>query len=224
MLRLLLLTALLLTAPTGALAGRIIRGVPQVTDGDSLRIDGVRVRLHGIDAPESGQRCLDAEGAAWRCGRAATRALRARIDGGSVRCRRVGADSYGRTVARCSLRGRDLNAWMVKQGWAVAYRRYSTRYVRHERRARRASRGVWAGPMVMPWQWRAGERIEPSKQASTAPEGCPIKGNINRSGERIYHLPGTHAYPKVRIDTDRGERWFCTAAEARAAGWRAVRR
>ena len=72
----------------------------------------------------------------------------------------------------------------------------------------------------MPWDWRKGERLI----ASLPPGECAIKGNINRDGERIYHVPGGRGYEATRINPKRGERWFCTADDAREAGWRAVKK
>ena len=99
-----------------------LSGVASVTDGDTLRIGAHKIRLHGIDAPESKQTCR-AGGETWRCGAAVTRALRERLGGRPVACEERDRDRYGRIVAVCRLAGEDVNAWMVSQGWAVAYLR-----------------------------------------------------------------------------------------------------
>ena len=91
-----------------------------VTDGDTVRLAGERVRLHGIDAPESKQTCV-AGGRRWRCGSEATRALARRIGGRPIACEERDRDRYGRIVAVCRVRGEDLNRWMMRQGWALAY-------------------------------------------------------------------------------------------------------
>ena len=205
----------------GQLSGRV-----SVTDGDSLRLAGRQVRLHGIDAPESRQTCVTG-GKRWRCGAAATRALRRRIAGRPVTCQAKDRDRYGRIVAVCRVAGADVNRWMVRQGWALAYRRYSRAYVGEENAARAAKRGIWKSQFVPPWRWRGGERL--AGRVSNPPvevgaRGCRIKGNISRKGTRIYHVPGGQYYERTRIDTSRGERWFCSEAEARAAGWRRSRR
>ena len=111
---------------------------------------------------------------------------------------------------------------MVKQGWALAYRKYSADYVPHERTAKAARRGVWRGEVIAPWRWRRGERLEAA--ARTDSGECRIKGDVNRKGTRIYHVPGGASYARTRIDTAKGERWFCTEAQARAAGWRRAKR
>ncbi|MBK1669259.1 succinoglycan biosynthesis protein [Rhodovibrio sodomensis] len=137
--------------------GSNLVGNARVIDGDTLAIEGKRVRLHGIDAPESDQTCLDG-GRRWPCGRRSTRALRDRVAGDTVRCVGDEEDRYGRLIAVCYADGTNLNAWMVEQGWAVAYRRYSTEFVGEERKAESAGAGVWRGRFVMPWEWRRGER------------------------------------------------------------------
>lgn len=110
---------------------------------------------------------------------------------------------------------------MVAEGWAVAYRRYSMDYVKQEDQAKSVRRGIWAGRFAMPWDWRRGERsIERQAPGDRPAAGCTIKGNIGSQGERIYHVEGGRFYGRTKIDPSRGERWFCTEAEAPAAGWR----
>jgi endonuclease YncB( thermonuclease family) len=138
--------------------GPLISGSAKITDGDTLRINGQRIRLHGIDAPEGGQRCKDSAGAWWRCGNQAARNLSRKTDGRSVSCRGREHDRYGRLLAVCDAGGEDLNAWMVRQGWAVAYTRYSFRYVVDEVVARVADRGIWSGDFVLPEEWRRQNR------------------------------------------------------------------
>lgn len=130
-----------------------------VTSLSSVTIWGTKgIRLNGIDAPESAQPCRDARGKTWRCGQQAALALSDRIARRSVSCRPTGTDRYGRVVAYCFAAGEALNRWMVGQGWAVAYRTYSTAYVDAEDSARSAGRGIWQGRFEMPWDWRAGRR------------------------------------------------------------------
>ena len=195
-----------------------LSGPARVIDGDTLRIGATRIRLHGIDAPEAAQTCTSAEGADFACGAVATQALVTVIGEGRVACTPVDLDRYGRTVARCAVAGRDLGQAMVAAGYATAYRAYSTAYVKAEDEARRAGRGLWAAQMQNPADYRAAQA-----QVQAAPASCAIKGNIGGGG-RIYHTPGQEHYAATRISTAKGERWFCTEAEARAAGWRAARR
>ena len=213
-----------------------VSGRASVIDGDTIEVGGERIRLHGIDAPEREQLCR-AGGKNLRCGRQASRALADRVDGRLVVCEEQDRDRYGRILALCRADGQDLGAWLVFQGWALAYRRYSTAYVKEEATARAARRGLWRGAFVPPWDWRRGMRL-PSTHPTPAPEeertrgradgqdpgACRIKGNVSRDGERIYHLPGGQYYERTRIDPAKGERWFCTEAEARSAGWHRSRR
>ncbi|MDE2792146.1 MAG: thermonuclease family protein [Paracoccaceae bacterium] len=85
--------------------------------------------------------------------------LKDRIGGQPVACEERERDRYGRMVAVCRVRGEDINAWMVAEGWVLAYRTYSHAYVDQETVARTAKRGVWRGELVEPWAWRRGERL-----------------------------------------------------------------
>jgi len=135
----------------------VFSGKPKVTDGDTIRIGNIRIRLHGIDAPEAEQTCT-AGGREWRCGHEATNALTEIIADRSVSCNRRDKDRYGRIVAVCRAGSIDLNAWMVEEGWAVAYRRYSMDYVQDEGEARGRKAGLWRGEFAMPWDWRRRKR------------------------------------------------------------------
>jgi endonuclease YncB( thermonuclease family) len=145
-------------ASTPAVASDLV-GVASVIDGDTLEIRGVRIRLHGIDAPESRQSCMRASGARWRCGQQAALALSDRIGRRTVNCSVRDVDRYGRAIAACRQGNEDLNRWLVSEGWAVAYRRYSRDYIEAETAARSAGRNIWSGQFVMPWDWRRGQRL-----------------------------------------------------------------
>lgn len=215
-----LLAALLVPQQAHALE---MIGRASVVDGDTIEIRGERLRLHGIDAPESGQLCLDDRGARYRCGQHAALALANRIGAGNVRCDLLDRDRYDRHIAACFQGHSDLNRWMVLHGQAVAYRRYSTEYVSVEASARGQRIGVWQGDFDLPWEWRRGSRSVTARgaAATAAPPSteCAIKGNISRNG-RIYHVPGQTHYDRTQISPGKGERWFCSEAAARAAGWR----
>lgn len=135
-----------------------LAGTARVLDADTLEMRGHRVRLDGIDAPETRQACRR-NGQRYQCGVAATQALRRRIGGHAVACAVSGQDRHGRLLAFCQAAdGTDLNSWLVEQGWALASRRYATRYVAQEERARAAQAGLWAGAFVPPWEWRRSAR------------------------------------------------------------------
>lgn len=136
-------------APGAPLIGRA-----RVIDGDTLDIDGTRIRLFGIDAPEKAQKCRDRNARPYGCGIWSMNALQGRIDGQTLVCERRDTDGYGRTVAVCRQGDTDINRWMVETGWAIAYRQYSNAYVEAEESARQETRGLWAGSFVPPAQWR----------------------------------------------------------------------
>ena len=129
----------------------------RVIDADTVDVGGVRYRLHGIDAPEARQTCR-AWGRSWDCGAAATEALMSRARG--LSCTGSGSDAFGRTIGICSAGGVDLNAWLVANGWALAYRQFSGDYVAEEEEAQANRRGIHRGEFVAPWDWRRGERLE----------------------------------------------------------------
>ena len=123
-----------------------------------LDLSGMRVRLYGIDAPEAAQTC-QRNGREWACGTDAMRALETEIGSLGVSCEEQDIDRYDRVVGICHTGSRDLNAWMVRSGWAVAYRQYGGEvYDGEEVMARVAQRGLWSSDFVMPWDWRRGER------------------------------------------------------------------
>jgi endonuclease YncB( thermonuclease family) len=141
------------TGPTSA-QDRIV-GVASVIDGDTIEIRGQRIRLFGIDAPESSQLCERTTAERRRCGQQASFALADRIGRATVRCDPRDLDRYGRVVAVCFRGNEDLNRWMVATGWAVAFSRYSLDYVADEAAARRSQVNIWSGNFDMPWDWRA---------------------------------------------------------------------
>ena len=135
-----------------------VSGIPSITDGNSIRIGNLRIRIHGNDAPERRQLCRSAQGKDRHCGQASTHALAALVGRRPVRCLKRDVDRYGRLVAQCFGGSTDLGAEQVRQGWAVTCRRYSRAYVAQEDQARRARRGIWAGEFQMPWDWRLQNR------------------------------------------------------------------
>ena len=199
----------LLADPAGAL---------RVIDGDTFDIGGERVRLFGVDAPERDQPCTDSREEPWPCGAWVTAQVDALYGGAQAACTTLDIDRYQRPVVRCSIGGRDLGQMLVADGLATAYREYSWDYDLDEKSAQLAAIGIWSGGMQPPAAFRAAQA--PAPQA--APGDCDIKGNISGSGQ-IYHRPGDASYSDTRIDETRGERWFCSEAEAVAAGWRAPR-
>ena len=134
----------------------------RIIDGDTIHLGKVRVRLHGIDAPETHQTCRSAKGETYPCGKRATSVLVLRAAAG-VSCEPAGdeQDRYGRMIATCyAVDGTNINAYMVRSGHALAYRKYSQKYVPQEERARAGRRGMHRGAFVAPWDWRRGKRLQ----------------------------------------------------------------
>src|SRR6516164_4128565 len=152
----------------GRAAGAKISGVPRVVDGDTIRLGETRIRLHGIDAPESDQLCNSRGGGTWACGKEATRALSDMLVSGEVTCEPITLDRYGRTVARCFLGSADIQADMVRRGLSWAFVKYSRDYVLQEADARAAGVGIWQAETTPAWDYRAMRWAEYDK---TAPAG-----------------------------------------------------
>ena len=143
----------------------VVQGPAIVVDGDTLRVSGVRVRFDSIDAPEVHQSCLVGT-VVWRCGQQAKAALENWVAGRNVVCAKTGEDMYGRMLASCTVAGEKAQDWMVRNGWAFAFRKYSLKYLPQEQAARRKGVGLWVGRFLYPWTWRA------CSKPFRAPTGC----------------------------------------------------
>jgi endonuclease YncB( thermonuclease family) len=220
-----------------------ITGVAKIREGDQIQIGNHRIRLGGIDAPSADQLCLNTKGERWTCGVAARDELIKHADNKTWTCHtRQVTDRRGRTVARCEVDGEDIQKWLVRNGWALAYARFSHDYDADEKAARDARAGMWQGAFIAPWDWRVRNKktailgaVKPPEHARAillasasgpvAPSpDCTIKGNVNRSGECIYHQRTSRWYAQIRMHIDKGTRWFCSVDEAEAAGCRETRR
>ena len=205
-------------------------GRASVIDGDTIEIAGERIRINGIDAPESSQLCEDDQGQSYRCGAMSARALDQLLaESRPLRCEFVERDQYGRFVGNCfRADGVNVAAALVRAGMALDWPRYSGgAYALEQSAAVAAKAGIWQGEFQPPWEWRAAQRNSLTVAPFIAPvtsDGCGIKGNISRSGEQIYHIPGMRDYDQTQINERAGERWFCSEAEAQDAGWRRAQR
>lgn len=151
-----MLAVLLVVASIVPAAAADLIGGASIIDGDTLEIHGTRIRLWGIDAPESAQLCRNDDSDPYRCGAKAANDLDAFIARRPVNCVPVSLDQYGRTVATCSVGGVDLGDWLVGHGLALDWPHYSHgRYSAAQADAKRAERGIWTGSFVEPWQYRA---------------------------------------------------------------------
>lgn len=208
----------LITLPLMAIANP--QGDIRVIDADTWDVGGTRVRLHGIDAPELAQTCDSQQRVNWPCGHWVSDQVRAQYDGKTAKCDRITTDRYNRTVARCWVDGRDVGQDMVANGLAFAYRKYSMEYDLDEKGAAINNRGLHAHYIQSPAQFRA----TPANNSLASDRECPIKGNISSKGVRIFHVPGQRDYERTVISENKGERWFCTPANAITAGWRKAKR
>jgi len=130
-----------------------ISGTPTVVAGDIMIVNGVRVHLHGIDAPEPNQVCV-AKGRNYRCGTVAMTALMDLVAGTPVTCHLRDGKASSFAYATCEAGGFDLSSNMVHTGWALADRKSTDKYVMVENRAKKAKRGLWRGKFALPWDWR----------------------------------------------------------------------
>ena len=207
---------LLVTGASADFQGRVVG----IADGDTFTLltpgnQQIRIRLAEIDAPESGQ----------PYGQKSKQALSDLIFRKNVVVRVQTTDRYGRKVARPFVGDLDVCEEMIRIGAAWAYRQYlrDENLPAIEAEAKVEKKGLWGlseAQAVPPWEWRRNGG-NPAPEVQTG--DCQIKGNINSKGDRIYHVPGSRHYSQTRINESRGERWFCSEAEARGAGWRAPR-
>jgi len=219
-----------------------ITGIARVREGDQIQIGNTRIRLGGIDAPSVDQLCLNDTGERWTCGVAARDELIKHADNKPWTCHVRQTDRRGRQVAQCEVDGEDIQKWMVMNGWALSYVRFSHDYDADEKTAREARAGMWQGAFIAPWDWRVrnnktvilGTAKPPpnahaillaSASGPVAPSpDCTIKGNINGAGECIYHRPTSRWYAQIKMKISKGTRWFCSVDDAEAAGCRETRR
>ncbi len=149
---------MLLLASGCAQSADEIRGRARVIDGDSIIVDRVEIRLWGVDAPEYKQRCRRNH-RNWECGKAATKALRSRLSGRSLRCRRISKDRHDRVVARCKANNESINRWLVRNGWALDYRRFSKgAFAGEQSRAKAQRKGIWSAEFEAPEKYRRRNR------------------------------------------------------------------
>ncbi|MCA1385603.1 MULTISPECIES: thermonuclease family protein [unclassified Bradyrhizobium] len=231
----------LLAVITSPVCAAKLSGPPRILDGNTIELEKTTLRLSGIDAPETDQICLDAHGRKWACGVAARDELIKHSNGRTWDCHTTGVDEYGRSRGRCFIEGEDVNAWMVRSGWALSSPSANT-YVIYEVVASKAYAGLWSGAFIAPWDWRrrnkgtiiigassvpidAQELLLGSALLSDPPSSeCLIKGTVGHNGERLYHLPGQFGYEQIDMTKKPGERWLCSESEAEATGWRKAAR
>lgn len=131
----------------------LIVGPSSIVDADTIQVQGRRIRLEGIDAPEASQLCT-LGGQDWACGRKAATSLGSWLGNRQVSCVPKGRDRYNRTLARCFVGSDDIQSWLVINGWALAFREHSKDFVSAEEVAKSRKVGLWQGEFVAPWDWR----------------------------------------------------------------------
>lgn len=194
-----------------------LEGRGRAVSGDKLRVSGKTVKLKGIEAPERLQRCPSGDSGTWACGQSAERALARLIRREKIVCSLGGTNDRGVRLATCQADGKDIAARLVRGGHVFAETGFFAAYSGQESKARSDRAGIWQGGNVeRPSEYR--ERLW-NEAAAEAPNGCPIKGEILRGSKRRYSLPWSSRYERAKIYEKRGERWFCSEQEARAAGW-----
>lgn len=176
-----------------------VSGVASVIDGDTLQIQGTKIRLFGVDAPESTQTCQRGR-QTYPCGREAANELSDFLGQKTVTCQRRDTDRYGRTVAVCYLGNVDVNAWLVGSGYALAYREYSTDYVPQENAARKARKGIHAGTYVNPSDYRRGETTPAQSSIARQPYRSCAEARTHGKTPVLRGEPGYN--PKLDGDKD----------------------
>ena len=130
-----------------------IQGKAKIIDGDTIHIGKNKIRLHGIDAPEINQTC-SINDQIWNCGIKSSLALENLILKKEVRCEVIDIDRYKRFIAECFVKEKNINRYMVKNGWAIAYRYYSLDFIDDEESAKKKKVGIWQGVFQEPYLFR----------------------------------------------------------------------
>ena len=125
----------------------------KVVDGDTIHLNGEKIRFKGIDTPELKQICIK-DGSKNRCGETAKQILINKIGENKVECIREGIDQYQRTLAECFVNDESLSSYLVKSGYAFAYRKYSKKFINDENYARGKKIGMWSMKFEYPWDYR----------------------------------------------------------------------
>ena len=125
----------------------------KIIDGDTIILNGEKIRFSGIDTPELKQTCLK-DDQEVPCGMTAKRLLAEKISNATVECISEGKDIYKRTLAECFVNGESLSKFLVRSGYAFAYRKYSTKFIKDEEFAKANKLGMWAMTFQYPWDFR----------------------------------------------------------------------
>lgn len=199
--------------------------VTRVIDGDTIEIDGgEKVRYIGIDTPET----MDPRKPVQCFGVESSKKNKELVEGKTVRLEKdiTDRDKYNRLLRYVWLDDTLINLALVKGGFAYSYSyppdiKYQDKFVTAQKEARETKVGLWnACGSESSETAVSSSKVQVSSSVQKSGSDCSIKGNINASGEKIYHLSGCGSYSKTKIEENRGERWFCSETEAQSAGWR----
>ena len=125
-----------------------------VVDGDTIKLRDVKIRFSGIDAPEINQTCVASEGKV-ACGKISKDILIAKVTNNKISCTDEGKDFYGRVLGECFVNGESLSSYLVREGFAFAYRKYSNKYIQDEEYAKFNNLGMWSMEFEYPWDYRS---------------------------------------------------------------------
>ncbi len=127
----------------------------KIVDGDTIHLNGEKIRFTGIDTPELKQTCIK-DGVKDLCGITAKHILIEKIGDNKVECISEGKDRYKRTLAECFVNNESLSSYLVRSGYAFAYRKYSKKFILDEDYAKANKLGMWAMTFQYPWDFRKG--------------------------------------------------------------------
>ncbi len=198
-----------------------IEGRAVVLSGDTIRLNGKLLRLSGIEAPDKQQSCMKPGKRRWRCGEAAITALEKVTRSKTLKCVPSGGpDASSRTAATCTADGKDIATDLVRGGHVFSAASFIGGYSSDESAAKSSKAGIWNGESERPSEYR-NKAWDLAKKSS--PDGCPIKGSVTSTG-KIYVLPWANGYTRTTVRTNKGERWFCSEADATSAGFKMAER
>ena len=124
-----------------------------VVDGDTIKLGDVKIRFSGIDAPEINQTCVASEGKV-ACGKISRDMLITKVTNNKISCTDEGKDFYGRVLGECFVNGESLSRYLVREGFAFAYRKYSDKFILDEEYAKSNRLGMWSMKFQYPWDYR----------------------------------------------------------------------
>jgi len=152
-----LITFFLILFSSTSFAEKIIEGKAKIIDGDTIHINKNKIRLHGIDAPEIDQTCT-IKNKMWHCGLESSAALKKLVLDNNISCVVSDIDKYKRYIAECFINNKNINKFMVRNGWAIAYRYYSLDFVEDENLAKKDKIGLWQGKFQEPYLYRKSKK------------------------------------------------------------------